>query len=132
MHWKKKVFFLKCNSGQAVVAVCNGMVPNKNMYRNARVIYSQFCKAGKMVLYQVIKYKCLQDAIKTHYINISLHFEKYLFWQCLCHSICLRTFVKKKSTGKNFYRSSKGQETISSLESRSCIYDGRELMLKRA
>lgn len=97
MHWKKKVFFLKCNSGQAVIAVCNGMVSNKNMYRNARVIYSQFCKAGKKVQYQVIKYKCLQDAIKTHHINISLHFEKYLFWQCLCHSLFVLEHLLKKN-----------------------------------
>lgn len=70
--WEQKAFFLKHNCGLAVVAVRNGMVPSKSVYHNARIIYSQMCKAGTKILYQAIKEKH-----KTHYMNISLCFETY-------------------------------------------------------
>lgn len=127
--WEQEVFFLKRNSGLAVVAVCNGMVPSKSMYHNAWMIYSQMCEAGKKILYQVIKEKCLQDTLYEYL---------FVFWNVFALAvfmplfICFRAFAKNKSTGKNFYRSNKGQATIARLESGSFIYDGWKLMLKRA
>lgn len=74
-----------------------------------------------------------ENICRKHYVNISSWYEIYSLWQCLCHSLfVLEHLLKIKLTGKNFYRSGKGQATIASLESQSCIYDGWGLMLKRA
>lgn len=80
---------------------------------------------------------CIRSSKKNncrkHYVNISSWCEIYSLWQCLCHSLfVLEHLLKTKLTDKNFYRSSKGQATITRLESKSCIYDGWGLMLKRA
>lgn len=105
-----------------------GMVPSRCTYPNTWRMHSQGCKAKRKALYQDIKGKYLQETLC-----------EYLFmpWNIFTLAVFMPLFVlehllKIKVTGKNFYRSSKGQATIASLESKSCIYDGWGLTLKRA